>query len=713
MEKKNFDQNRIILAVFSVLAVFLLIYVVTVTTGIDRASDSTLRNFEGGWSDIDGRSYDIADVRANYDGVAPIVMKKLPVNVKDSDCLCFESYNINLDVYIDGQKVYSFASEENITGWGYGTAYHTVGLSSDMSGRTVQIRFDRSNLKLKSKRGHIENMYLGGAVTYVYKVMRSNLATVVSAGLILFFGLVFLLISFVISDNERLPFDVGALGLTSIILGSWLLVLSTVFQLISGHIYIIRCLDRFLVLIAGVPLICFFNSLTYKKSRIYPLIEFWVNIFTIILILVLRFGFGIDMMHTFQRVLVFFFAQIIILTIVMFVRHELYCRANGISSGLKFYYVGIGAFIFFAITDFSIYFYKRLFGNSYGMLTSIGTFVLFPVVLVQFIRWWTKDRQVIERERFTNRALQYALSSDSPDESIRLMLEFMGEELKCKRVIVFEDAHNGRYHGRYAWFDKSLGKRSIDLLYVPYKGVVENILEVYRENGNRYVIEDVESFKDTKQSVYNLLATYRISNLVAKPLEVDGEVTGILLLLDMPDDLINEAASVADLTSYFLSQLILRRDDQKRMRLYTYNDSLSGAQNRRAYDEFVRERLDLASSFGYLICTISNLEEISDKGGFEAGDAVIEDMVAILSEVFGKENVYRMAGSRFVAFGFETDETYFYDDVARFERNSKEKGINVSLGVVYCINGAKDIGIVVKRANEKMKEAIGAASQMY
>ncbi len=46
-----------------------------------------------------------------------------------------------------------------------------------------------------------------------------------------------------------------------------------------------------------------------------------------------------------------------------------------------------------------------------------------PAVMIRFIRWWTKDRQITERERFTNRALQYALSSDSPDESIRLMLE--------------------------------------------------------------------------------------------------------------------------------------------------------------------------------------------------------------------------------------------------------------------------------------------------
>lgn len=190
-------------------------------------------------------------------------------------------------------------------------------------------------------------------------------------------------------------------------------------------------------------------------------------------------------------------------------------------------------------------------------LSSIGIFILVPIVMIQFIRWWTKDRQVIERERFTNKSLQYALSSGSPDESIRLLLEFMGEEFKCKRAAVFEDGHNGRFHGKYAWFDKSLEKRPIDLIHIPYNGVVDRIVSAYKENGNKYTVTDVEAFRDLNPGVYNMLKTYNIQTLVLNPLEVDGVVTGILMLLDIPAELVEEASSVATLTSYFLSQLIL------------------------------------------------------------------------------------------------------------------------------------------------------------
>ena len=106
-----------------------------------------------------------------------------------------------------------------------------------------------------------------------------------------------------------------------------------------------------------------------------------------------------------------------------------------------------------------------------------------------------------------------------------------------------------------------------------------------------------------------------------------------------------------------------------------------------------------------MVCAIDDLEEISDKGGFEAGDRMVAVTVTLMGDVFGSENVYRMAGSRFVAFGFETDETFFRDDVARFVRNAADKGISVATGSVYCINGTKDLKTVIKSANEKLKKS--------
>lgn len=707
MNNREIEKGRILITIFAILSLIILIIVTAFTHGLDKTSEKDIVDFGKGWIDDSGNKYEIEDVRIKDDGTAPTVHKVLPANLKDGDSLCIESYNINLEISVDGKKIYSFDSKQNITGAGYGTAYHEVGLSASMAEKEITIDYIRCNPKLKTKRAHIEEIYLGDTVSYIHMTVKNNYITLIASGLIVFFGILFVIISFVVYDNTRVPFDMRALGLASMITGSWLFILTNVIQLITGYFYTVRVLDRFLILLAGFPLICFINSLTYKKRLIYPRIEFWSTVMILASLVIMRYFFGIDMMTTFQRFLIAYFIEIVILTIMIFAGHERYCRENGIVSGLKPYYIGIGVFMICGLTDLALYFLKKMIGNSYGVMTSIGTFFFVPIVLIQFIRWWTKDRQVIERERFTNRSLQYALSSDSPDESIRLLLEFMGEEFGCKRVVVFEDMHNGRFNGKYAWFDKSLERKPVDLVYIPKNEVVERIVKAYKENGNKYFIDDVEEFKDINPFVYNTFKTYNISSLVINPLEVDGDVTGLMMLIDMPAGLMEEASSVATLTSYFLSQLILRRDDQKRMRTYTYNDSLSGAQNRRAYDEFVSERLDLSKPFGYMMCRIKDLEDISVNEGFGAGDELIAKLVGIMSEIFGDENVYRLAGSSFVAFGFETDETYFGDDVARFEKNAKDSGISVAVGSVYCINGTMDIRTVVKRVRDNILDKNG------
>ena len=79
---------------------------------------------------------------------------------------------------------------------------------------------------------------------------------------------------------------------------------------------------------------------------------------------------------------------------------------------------------------------------------------------------------------------------------------------------------------------------------------------------------------------------------------------------------------------------------------------------------------------------------------------VLVDTAKCLSEVFGNENVYRLGGGEFAAFGFETDESFFDSDVARAGKLISDRKINVAIGGVYCTYGTMNMNGVVKRARE-------------
>ena len=72
--------------------------------------------------------------------------------------------------------------------------------------------------------------------------------------------------------------------------------------------------------------------------------------------------------------------------------------------------------------------------------------------------------------------------------------------------------------------------------------------------------------------------------------------------------------------------------------------------------------------------------------------------------MFGEKYVFRMNGTEFVAFGFETDEVHFNSDTSRVKRLASEKGIKVEFAPVYCMYGTSDIAMVVKRADNIMHE---------
>ncbi len=71
-------------------------------------------------------------------------------------------------------------------------------------------------------------------------------------------------------------------------------------------------------------------------------------------------------------------------------------------------------------------------------------------------------------------------------------------------------------------------------------------------------------------------------------------------------------------------------------------------------------------------------------------------------DIFGASNVYRMGGDEFVVIGFESDETFFKNDVERARRMLAERECSVSIGSVYCINGTSDISKVESYTDKLM-----------
>ncbi len=691
--------NVIYGVILFVSAIALLMFGVRMM-GLGRhdANSFKVRSFSDGWKTEDGREWAIKDIRAGGDAGVAVAYNTLPDDTADEDALCFETHNANVRILVGDREIYSFETRENLTGMGYGYRFHSAGLSAADAGKTVTLIME--SVIPSHRTADMVEMSIAEPMDYMRVCMRKKNLLRFLSFLIICFGLIMLLAYLRASDRARIPFDACAFGITVMMIGVWLVLDTNMFQLVNGMIYPARIMNRMIIFFAGYPLIVFVNSLTRLRRRIYVHLAFLIAVCAVAVLLALRYLAGVDMIYSFSKVIFAYAIVISVLIVVIFVDNSIYCRANAIVVRLKPFYVGALILLGCCMVDHLLDRYHLVFGDSYGVATRVGLLTLIVVMMIRIFRWWTRDRAMIERDRLVNRILQYALSSETPDTGIRSMLEFLGTELKASRVMVFEDQKNGKYHGTYEWYAQGHVSGAIDLMYLPVKGFVDDVYKIMRSNDGRLIVKDIEDYRAVSTALYDHFVNNRVKTMVAGPLKAGDDPFGLLVWMNIPDEEMEMASELIGLVSYFMSQQILRRDEHTRLKFYSFNDFLTGVQNRLAYREYIEKGLDTSSSFGYLQCEISKNVDFDYLPGNDSTDRHVIDMASCLTEVFGKDRVFRVGGNEFVAFGFEVEEIYFRNDAERVRKLAAEKGLSPSIGAVYCTYGTRNIASVITRANE-------------
>lgn len=139
-------------------------------------------------------------------------------------------------------------------------------------------------------------------------------------------------------------------------------------------------------------------------------------------------------------------------------------------------------------------------------------------------------------------------------------------------------------------------------------------------------------------------------------------------------------------------------------------DALTDVRNTTAY----HERIDSIDGEAYSIALfdIDNLKKINDEYGHSAGDEIIKKSAAILADVFGSRNVYRIGGDEFIAIVEELPEEEMKkklsaaaDACEAYNRKSGEAygRLSLSAGTAVCrIGSEQSFKEVFVRADESM-----------
>ncbi len=657
-------------------------------------------DYSEGWSLDSGESVDLDTVAASKYGGSMTVSKVLPDKVEYTDDLCFSTSNLKLTVYLEQTPVYSYDTRENLTGKGYGIAYHIIQLSPADAGKTVKI--EAETVFDNHKGGRFNEILLSSQDEYRYYIMRSNTAGYLLSMILIFFGLVVIFFYFGMHRKNPTAESLWALGLSSVLFGLWALADTGTPQILMGSIFASREMVYGILHLAEFPLILFANSITKLKRRIYILLSFLTSIISFSAILFARYALGKDM-HVMVEIIYFSYASALIWFAVILIDNEIYCRKKGISTNLKYFYIGAMVFVISSFIDMIRYLIDMGGSVRHGDWFRLGLVLFFIFMAAQIFTWWSSEKSSLERDRFVNHLLQYCTGVDDPEIRINKVLEYLCTELHADRAYIFEEMKDGTFDNTYEYCAKGVTPQIDNLKGLPYEGVVDAWYNEYRKDGH-ILINDLEEYRAVCENIYEVLKPQDIHSLVTGPLSMNGEYIGFFGVDNPPEDIMSEISEIIKLLMFFLSEILLERDSHNRLIEYSYHDALTTAGNRRAIIRYEKEELDSSRPYGYLMCDINGLKSVNDSQGHEAGDEMIRNVANCLSEVFGRDNIFRMGGDEFAAYVYADDLESFEAKVDEARALLDEKDCCVSMGIAFASDGEKDFKSLKKEADRKMYE---------
>ena len=314
-----------------------------------------------------------------------------------------------------------------------------------------------------------------------------------------------------------------------------------------------------------------------------------------------------------------------------------------------------------------------------------------------------KSNELNEDLNVSNTLIQCVrILSNSADQkrSIDEILQIICEFYQAQRCYVLDlDMDNKKTNGIYEY-----GKQYDDIH-------VENMVRLclehmdlvnqFFENQKSYYIDDVTNEISVTSPIYSSFIQQKIHSIIVVPFMDDKQINGVFAV-DNPKQNYYQKDFLESLC-FFIKTAMAREKEKAKLKNLSYVDSLTYAQNRNHFNEYIEQnRNKELHSLGVIYLDLNGLKEVNDKMGHIAGDTLIITASYVLQEIF-LDNSYRVGGDEFVVIEQDVSELLFFDQYSKLLNRMKELEISVATGCVWketCIN----LSEILQEADQKMYE---------
>ena len=279
-------------------------------------------------------------------------------------------------------------------------------------------------------------------------------------------------------------------------------------------------------------------------------------------------------------------------------------------------------------------------------------------------------------ETLVNQGLRIALSADTPDETIKIILEHLGKSLNGERTYIFEKNQNGGDDNTYEWTAAGITPEIDNLQDLP----AEVCARWYRcFNAGKYIaIPDLEETKETDPLQYENLKRQGIHSIVVMPIYGygEGEVKAFYGVDNPPDMDMEYISDMLQIMSSFLASSLKRRN--------------------------LMRKLDREQSIAIVYCDVTGLKAVNDSLGHEAGDQLLIRACSCLEQAFGDYRVYRIGGDEFLVICSPIERKTFDERVELLKTSMQAQAVNMAIGAIWREEATENLYPMVLKAERRM-----------
>lgn len=304
-------------------------------------------------------------------------------------------------------------------------------------------------------------------------------------------------------------------------------------------------------------------------------------------------------------------------------------------------------------------------------------------------------------ESIANEGMRVALQAETPDQTIDVIMEYLGKALRGERTYIFERNEKGNDDNTYEWVANGV-EPAIHLLQDLPAETCANWYRNFQEDKN-IMIRDLEDIKESDPLQYENLKRQDIHSLVVVPLYDDKKIIGFYGVDNPPQETLDYAETMLQIMAHFIISSLKRRELVKQLTNMSYRDRLTQLGNRFAMDEYVN-RICQGKRLGIVFCDITGLKRVNDAQGHEAGDQLILRACDCLREVFHGNGLFRIGGDELMVLCPGITEEKLEEEVRTLKQNMSKYDVVMAVGAVWRAESKEGIDLLLTEADRLMYE---------